>query len=84
MTRSNTLKSIAIAFALAIACIAQASAAEPTTQEKMPAQAASSGEAAHRGVLNGYDNKGHAGSQRDAWGQQDIWGHWGDYYGPML
>jgi hypothetical protein len=78
MTRSSSLKSIAAAFVLAIACIAQASAVEPTMQKKMPAQAASSAEAAHRGVPDVYDHKGHA------WGQRDPWGHWGDYYGPML
>ena len=39
MTKSNTLKSTAIAFALVIAGIAQASAAEPTMQEKMACRA---------------------------------------------
>ena len=95
MTKSNTLKSTAVAFALAIACIAQASAAEPTMQEKTPAQAAvfkgfggvqtaSGATAVHRidRVLNGYDYEGHAWGQRGhGW---DTWGHWGDYYGPML
>jgi hypothetical protein len=84
MTKSNTLKSAALAFALAIACVAQASAAEPTTQEKMPAQAAvvhTAGSAQAR-VLNGYDYEGHAWSQRGQ--ERDPWGHRGDYYGPML
>lgn len=82
MIRSNTLKSTAVALALAVACIAQASAAEPTIQEKMPAQTVSGAKAVHRGVLNGYDNEGHASGQRGQ--ERDPWGHWGDYYGPML
>ena len=95
MTKSNTLKSITVAFAVAIACVAQASAAEPTMQGKTPAQAAvsrgfgnvhraSGAEAEHRSgqVLNGYDYEGHARGQ--AGQERDLWGHWGDYYGPML
>jgi hypothetical protein len=39
MTKSNSLKSAAIALVLAIAGIAQASAAEPTIQEKMACRA---------------------------------------------
>lgn len=39
MTKSNSLKSAAIALALAIAGIAQASAAEPSMQEKMACRA---------------------------------------------
>jgi hypothetical protein len=39
MTKSNSLKSAAIVLALAIAGIAQASAAEPTIQEKMACRA---------------------------------------------
>jgi len=39
MTKSNSLKSAAIALALAISGIAQASAAEPTMQEKMACRA---------------------------------------------
>jgi hypothetical protein len=84
MTKSNTLKSAALALALAIACVAQASAAERTMQEKMPAQAAvvhTAGGAKAR-VLNGYDYEGHAWSQRGQ--ERDSWGHSGDYYGPML
>jgi hypothetical protein len=84
MTRSNSLKSAALAFALAIACVAQASAAEPTTQEKMPAQAAvvHAAVGAQARVLNGYDYEGHTWSQRCQ--ERDPWGHRGDYYGPML
>jgi hypothetical protein len=39
MTKSTTLKSTAIALALIVAGIAQASAAEPTMQEKMACRA---------------------------------------------
>jgi hypothetical protein len=39
MTKSNSLKSAAIALVLAIAGMAQASAAEPTIQEKMACRA---------------------------------------------
>lgn len=84
MTKSNTLKSTAVAFALAIAFVAQASAAEPTMQEKMAAQAAvvRTASGAKARVLDSYDYKGNAWGQRGQ--ERDPWGHRGDYYGPML
>jgi hypothetical protein len=83
MTKLKLLSAALIAAAM-LATPAMARESHVTSQHRAEDANASTAPGARYGFRGNHFGGGFGGTPGDGYGDRDVWGHWGTYYGPMV